>query len=83
MLEIIASLLQCQSSPISFLRAVRRENVSYIVTRAYKRPAKMTSLSQSATLQSIGNISAKVSEKRTKPATAAHVEQKAFCYFSR
>ncbi len=33
------SLLQCQSSPISFLRAVKRENVSYIVTRAYKIPA--------------------------------------------
>jgi hypothetical protein len=26
-------LLQCQSSPLSFLRAVRKENVSYIVTR--------------------------------------------------
>ncbi len=31
-------LLQCQSSLISFLQAVRREIVSYIVTRAYKRP---------------------------------------------
>jgi hypothetical protein len=33
-------LLQCQSLPISFLQAGRRENVSYIVTWAYKRPAK-------------------------------------------
>jgi hypothetical protein len=52
------SLLQCQSSPISFLRAVIRENVSYIVTQAYKRPTEMTRLSQSATLRSTGNISA-------------------------
>ncbi len=32
--KLASSLLQCQSSPISFLRAVRRENVSDIVTRA-------------------------------------------------
>ncbi len=61
--KLAPSLLQCQSSPISFLRAVRRENVSYI---AYKRPAKTTSLSQSATLHSIGNISLVVSENKNK-----------------
>ena len=32
----------------------------------YKRPAKTTRLSQSATLQSTGNISAKVSENKNK-----------------
>ncbi len=60
------SLLQCQSSPISFLRAVRRENVSSIVTRAYKRPAKTTHHSQSATLHSTGNISAEGSVYKNK-----------------
>ncbi len=52
------TLLQCQSLPISSLWAVRKENVSYIVTRAYKRPAEMVPLSQSVTLRSTGNISA-------------------------
>ncbi len=51
------SLLQCQSSPISFLRAVRRENAFYIVTRAHKRPVETARHSQSATLHSTGNIS--------------------------
>jgi hypothetical protein len=60
------SLLQCQSWPISFLRAVRRENVSFIVTQAYKRPAKMARLSQSATLRSTGNISAEGSVYKIK-----------------
>ncbi len=72
--KLAPSLLQCQSSPISFLRAVIRENVSYIVTRAYKRPTKTTSHSQSATLHSTGNISVEGSVTRTKPATTAHVE---------
>jgi hypothetical protein len=52
------SLLQCQSLPISFLQAVRRENVSYIVTQAYKRLAETARLSPSVTLRSTGNISA-------------------------
>jgi hypothetical protein len=60
--KLFPSLLQCQSLPISFLRAVRRENVSYIVNRAYKRPAKITRNSQLATLHSTGNISAEGSE---------------------
>ncbi len=64
--KLAPSLLECQCSPISFLRAVRRENVSYIVTRAYKRPAKTTHLSQFATLHSTGNISAEVSEDKNK-----------------
>jgi hypothetical protein len=60
------SLLQCQSSPISFLRAVIRKNVSYIVTRTYKRPAKTARLSQLATLHSTGNISAEGSVYKNK-----------------
>ncbi len=64
--RLAPSLLQCQSSPISFLRAVTRENVSYIVARAYKRPTKTTRLSQSAALHSTGNISAEVSENKNK-----------------
>jgi hypothetical protein len=64
--KLAPSLLQCQSLPISFLRAVRRENVSYIVTRAYKRPAKTTRLFQSATLHSTGNISAEGSVHKNK-----------------
>ncbi len=50
--KLAPSLLRCQSLPNSFLRAVRRENVSYIVTRAHKRPAKTAHHSQSATLHS-------------------------------
>ncbi len=63
------SLLQCKISPISFQRAVRRENVSYIVTQAYKRPAKTARLSQSVTLRSTGNISAegKVIQEQSRP----------------
>jgi hypothetical protein len=60
------SLLKCQSLPISFLQAVRREIVSYIVTQAYKRPAKTTRHSQSATLHSTGNISVEGSENKNK-----------------
>jgi hypothetical protein len=64
--KLAPSLLQCQSLPISFQRAVRRENVSYIVTRAYKRPAETARLSQSATLRSTGNISAEGSVHKNK-----------------
>jgi hypothetical protein len=64
--KLAPSLLKCQSLPISFLRAVRRENVSYLVTRAYKRPVKMTRHSLSATLHSTGNISAEGSEYKNK-----------------
>jgi hypothetical protein len=64
--KLAPSLQKCQSLPISFLRAVRRENVSYKVTRAYKRPAKITHRSQSATLHSTGNISAEGSEHKNK-----------------
>jgi hypothetical protein len=64
--KLAPSLLKCQSLPISFLRAVRRENVSYIVTRAYKRPAKTTRHSQSASLHSTGNISEEGSENKNK-----------------
>jgi hypothetical protein len=41
---------------------VRRENVPYMATQAYTRPAKTTRHSQSATLHSTGNISAEGSE---------------------
>jgi hypothetical protein len=60
------SLLQCQSLPISFLRAMKRENVSYIVTQAYKIPAETARISQSATLHSTGNISAEGSVHKNK-----------------
>ncbi len=60
------SLLQWQSSPISFLRAVRRENVPYIVTQAYKRPTEIARLPQSVTLHSTGNISAEDSVHKNK-----------------
>jgi hypothetical protein len=60
------SLLQCQSLPISFLQAVSRENVSYIVTRAYKRFAKTARLSQSVTLRSTCNIFAEGSVYKNK-----------------
>jgi hypothetical protein len=66
--KLASSLLQCQSLPISFLQAVRRENVSYIVTRAYKRSAETTRLSKSATLHSTGNISAEGSvQEQSQP----------------
>jgi hypothetical protein len=71
------SLLQCKSSPISFLRAVRRENVSYIVTRAYKikDPPKWP-----AFLSRLHYVLQATSRWRavntgTKAATKAHVEQ--------
>jgi hypothetical protein len=64
--KLAPSLLQCQSSPISFLRAMRSESVSYIVTRAYKRPPKTVRHSQSATLHSTGNISAEGRENKNK-----------------
>ncbi len=38
--KLAPNLLQCQSLPTSFLRAVRRENAAYIVIQAYIRPAK-------------------------------------------
>jgi hypothetical protein len=64
--KLAPSLLQCQSLPITFLRAVKRENASYIVTRAYKRPAKTTHLDQSTTLHSADNISSEASENKNK-----------------
>ncbi len=48
--KLASSLLQCQSLPISFLWAVRRENVPYIAAQAYIRRAKTTRHAQSATL---------------------------------
>ncbi len=75
-------LLQCQSSPLSFLWAVRKENVSYIVTRAYKRPTKMTCLSQSATLHSTGNISAEGSVYKNKAGhNSTHGTLSSFLFF--
>jgi hypothetical protein len=62
---LASSLLQCQSSPISFLQAVKRESVSYIVNMGQPR-AKKGSRSQSATLHSTGNISAEDSVYKNK-----------------
>jgi hypothetical protein len=72
--KLAPSLLQCQSLPISFLRALRRENESYIVTQAYKRPAKRTCLSQLHYILQATSLRKSV-KTRTKPATTAHVEQ--------
>ncbi len=71
--KLSPSLLQCQSLPISFLRAVRRENVPYIATQAYIRPAKTTLHSQSATLHSTGNISAESSEHQEQSRPQQHM----------
>jgi hypothetical protein len=49
-----------------------RENVSYIVTRAYKRHAGTARLSQSATLHSTGNISAEDSVKQEQSRRQEH-----------
>ncbi len=81
--KLAPSLLRCQSLPISFLRAVRRENVPYIVTRAYIRPAKTTRHSQSATLHSTGNISAEGSEHQEQSRPQQHTWNSNLCYFSR
>ena len=70
--KLAPSLLQCQSLPISFLRAVIRENVPYIATQAYVRPAKMTSHFQSATQHSTGNISAEGSEHQEQSRPQQH-----------
>jgi len=70
--KLAPSLLQCQSLPISFLRAVRRENVAYIVTQAYIRPAKTARLSQSATLHSTGNSSAESNEHQEQSRPQQH-----------
>jgi hypothetical protein len=62
---LILSLLRCQSSPISFLHAVMRENMAYIVNRDYKKAPNLVA-SQSATLHSTGNISAEDSVHKNK-----------------
>ncbi len=67
------SLIECQSSHISFLQAVKRENVSYIVTSAYKRPAEAGGFSQSVTLRSTGNISAEGSVKQEESRPQQHM----------
>jgi hypothetical protein len=60
------SLLQCQSLPISFVRAVKRENVPYIVKGSLYRGAKSGSRSQPTSLYSTGNISAQDSVHNNK-----------------
>ncbi len=66
---------------ISFLRAVMRENMAYIVNRAYERRwiwspglSRLHSILQATSLR-------RTVYTRTKSATT-HVEQKALCYFS-
>ncbi len=69
------SLLQYQNSPISFLRAVMRENmVAYIVNRAYNRHqiwspglSRLHSILQATSL-------GKTVYTRTKSATTTHME---------
>ncbi len=51
--------------------------MSYIVTRDYKRPAKMARLSQSVTLRSTGNISAEGSVYKNK---ASHISTRGIVY---
>ncbi len=70
--KLAATLLQCQSLPISFLRSVKRENVAFIVTQANLRPAKTAPLSQLATLHSTGNISAESSEHQEQSRPQQH-----------
>jgi hypothetical protein len=70
--KLAPTLLQCQSLPISFLQAVKRENVAYIVAQAYIRHAKAARLSQSATLHSTGNISADNSEHQEQSQPQQH-----------
>jgi hypothetical protein len=69
--KLAPTLLQCQSLPTSFLRAVR-ENAAYLVTRAYIRPAKTACLPQSATLHSTGSISAESSEHQEQSRPQQH-----------
>jgi hypothetical protein len=73
--KLATSVLQCQSLPISFLQAVKRENVSYIVTRAHKRPPGPARLSQSLHYVLQATSLRKTVYTRTKPATTSHVEQ--------
>jgi hypothetical protein len=65
--------------PTSFLRAVRRENAAYIVTRAYIKPVKTACLSQSATLHSTGNISAEGSEHQEQSRPQQHTWNSKLC----
>ncbi len=67
---------------ISFLCAVTRENMAYIVNRAYKRRriwsprlSQLHSILQATSLR-------RTVYTRTKSATTTHEEQKALCYFS-
>jgi hypothetical protein len=60
------SLLQCQSLPISFQRAIKRENVAYIVRQSLQIGAKSGSHSLSTTLHSTGSISAEDSVHKNK-----------------
>ncbi len=66
--KLAPTLLQCQSLPISFLRAVRRENVAH----SYIRPTKTAGLRQSSTLHSTGNISAESNEHQEKSRPQQH-----------
>ncbi len=68
--KLAPSLLQCQNLPISFLRAVSRENVPYIVTYGPpKRPAILSRLHyilQATSLQKAVNINNKAGQNSTR-----------------
>jgi hypothetical protein len=71
--KLAPTLLQCQSLPISFLWAVRRENVAYIVIQAYtglpKQHAVLNRLHyilQATSLQKAVNIKNKAGHNSTR-----------------
>jgi hypothetical protein len=66
------TLLQCQSLPTSFLRAVRSEYPAYKVFAPVYKRAKEAILSQSASLHSTGNISAEDSEHQEQSRPQQH-----------
>jgi hypothetical protein len=69
------SLLQCQSWPNSFLSAVTRENMAYIVNRAYKLALNLAAVlsRQHSILQATSLL--RTVYTRTKSATTTHVKQ--------
>ncbi len=62
--KLAPSFLQCQSLPISFLQAVWRENVPYIVTQAYK--SRLHYILQATSLQKAVNINNKAGHNSTR-----------------
>ncbi len=61
------SLLQCQSSPISFVHAVTRENMAYILNRAYKKAPNLAARSQSTTLHRQHLCGGQCTQEQSRP----------------